>query len=77
MSAFKFSEGDRVVVQAGVFYNHSELAGVVGTVVQVWPKAGLLNANQYQVLVEAPVGGHLVFDENQLDHDVLGKLASL
>lgn len=76
----KFSEGERVVVKDGVYFNNvptqaNYLGGWLGTVLVLWPKAGMLEANQVQVFLDGY--GALVFDEHQLDHDVLGKLARL
>lgn len=77
---FKFKLGERVVVKNHVYYGNQPLSdhylgGLHGTVLVMWPKA-VLNAS-HQIHVEVDGWGPLVFEEDQLDYDVLWKLASL
>ncbi len=80
MTPLKFRAGQRVVAKPGVTYAGVDVGGWKGTVAQEWPKAGLLESNQYNVHMEPfnKLGaGHIVFGEDQLGPDVLEELASL
>lgn len=76
MPQFKFNQGQRVVVGPNLNYGDKSLGGEKGVVGQVWPKAGLLNQNQYQVVMDYS-GFAIVFNEDQLELDVLEELAGL
>lgn len=72
----KFKENDRVVILEPFTSTpgHPKRPGAWrGVIVQPWPAARGRGPNLYLVLVDGY--GPLVFDEDQLDLDVLEKLA--
>ena len=72
----KFQRGDRVVVNPHLTDNY---AGRTGLIAQVWPKIeshGKLQ-QQYYVSLDGHGSTALIFNEDQLEFDVLGKLARL
>ena len=78
--SFRFKAGQRVIVNGGVIYAGVDIGGCRGTVAQEWPKAGLLEENQYNVHLDPanPIGaGYIVFGEAQLGPDILEELARL
>lgn len=80
MTPFEFTVGQRVRIKDGVKYADYAIGGCKGTVVSVWPRAGLLNANQFQVRVDPtnPLGAmFLIFNPDQLENDALEELARL
>ena len=85
----KFKPGDRVVANCNLTNIY---AGRIGTIVKTWPRIWSHGVIQHQYSVylvgawktvsdseEWPSHGQttLIFNEDQLDHDVLGQLARL
>jgi len=72
----KFQRGDRVVVNPHLTDNY---AGRTGSIGLTWPMLGSHGKVQQQYYVS--LDGHgstaLIFNEDQLEFDVLGKLARL
>lgn len=70
----KFKENDRVGVLGPIVGVARQYTGRYGTVLQVWPNSGR-RGTQYHVLVDEI--GAVVFDEDQLELDVLWQLAKV
>jgi hypothetical protein len=85
MSPHKFTVGQRIVVKEGVHFGYSgiHLGACKGTVITIWPKAGLLKddrwVDQYGVQLDLnpAFAGYIVFGEDQLTLDVLEQLAAI
>jgi len=72
----KFAPGDHVIVNSYLTDNY---AGRHGVVVQVWPKVESPTGKfqfQYAVSMDG-TGRYLVYNEDQLEFDVLDQLARL
>jgi hypothetical protein len=72
----KFKRGDRVVVRSHLTDNY---AGRTGLIAQVWPKVESHGKfqQQYYVCLDGHGQSAIVFNEDQLDFDVLGQMARI
>jgi hypothetical protein len=71
----KFKTFDSVSVLGPVEWDGRKLTGAHGLIGHIWPTNDRTGQQQYTVGVFGV--GTLVFDENQLEFDVLGQLARL
>jgi hypothetical protein len=71
----KFKKFDAVAVLGPVEWGGRKLTGAHGIIGHIWPINDRTGQQQYTVGV---IGiGTLVFDECQLEHDVLGQMARI